>query len=150
MPKHSRAEEIEDARQLIRNAGLRSTPARISVLQELRQASNPLTHADVAEKLVPRGFDKATIFRNLADLAEANLVRRSELGDHVWRFEVIDPDHHNEQHPHFVCIDCGSVTCLEAVEFTASSKRRSAGVGHITEVLLKGHCSDCYNVDVKS
>lgn len=137
-------EEVTEIRQLLRNAGVRATPARISVMQELRAATSPLTHADLATKLVPLGFDKATVFRNLADLTDVDLISRTELGDHVWRFEAIDPDHPgSEKHPHFVCVKCGDVTCLGDMQFTAGSKRRAKSIGRITEILIKGHCADC-------
>lgn len=137
-------EEVGRIRELLRNSGIRATPARIAVMQELRAASSPVTHADVTEMLVPLGFDKATVFRNLNDLADAELISRTELGDHVWRFEAIDPDRPTgEKHPHFVCVECGSVTCLGDMDFTASSRRRATSIGRITEILIKGHCSDC-------
>ncbi len=137
-------EEVETIRELLRSNGIRATPARIAVMQELRAAKSPLTHADVTEKLVPLGFDKATVFRNLNDLADADLIARTELGDHVWRFEVLDPDRPaGEKHPHFVCVECGGVTCLDEMVFTSSSKRRAKAIGRITEILIKGHCTGC-------
>lgn len=147
---HSPPEDIEIVRSLLRTAGLRSTPARIAVLQELRKSAQPQTHADLADRLVPLGFDKATVFRNLADLTEAELVRRTELGDHVWRFEVRTADSHDEGHPHFVCVECGSVTCLGDMEFTAASRKRSTEIGRITEILIKGHCATCESSHVSA
>ncbi|HWL10975.1 MAG TPA: transcriptional repressor [Planctomicrobium sp.] len=141
--RHPSPEQVESARAALRAVGLRSTPARISVLLELQAAASPVTHAELAERLVPTGFDKTTIFRNLNDLAEADLVRRTELGDHVWRFEIRGSDDHDDGHPHFVCVDCGGVTCLGDVELTNASRKRSNQVGRITEILLKGHCSSC-------
>jgi Fur family ferric uptake transcriptional regulator len=147
MAEHTRRvnpDEVVKIRELLHQANIRATPARIAVLQELRQTSSPLTHADLAEKLVPLGFDKATVFRNLSDLADAELIFRTELGDHVWRFEAIDPDRPGgEKHPHFVCVECGSVSCLGDMEFTSTSKRRATSIGRITEILIKGHCSTC-------
>lgn len=138
--------EVAKIREQLRKAGIRATPARIAVLQELSQSPSPLTHAELAEKLVPMGFDKATVFRNLTDLAEAELIFRTELGDHVWRFEAIDPERPGaEKHPHFVCVECGSVSCLDEMEFTSTSKRRATSIGRITEILIKGHCSACEN-----
>lgn len=135
---------IPQIRSTLRQAGLRGTPARIAVLQQLQQATSPFTHAELAARLVPLGFDKATIFRNLNDLADAGLVSRTELGDHVWRFEVRDPSHPEaEQHPHFVCVECGRVTCLGDMEFTSASKRRAKSIGSISEILIKGHCKTC-------
>lgn len=132
------------ARDDIRASGLRATPARIAALVEIRQAAAPMTHADLAERLASSGVDKTTAFRNLNDLTGAGLLRRSELGDHLWRFEATDPRQgQGEGHPHFLCVDCGNVTCLGDVQLTAGSRRRSEAVGKITEILLRGHCHDC-------
>lgn len=138
------SEQLQQAREDIRAAGFRATPARIATLLELRAAKSPMTHAELAERLAVHGFDKATAFRNLNDLAERGLLRRTELGDHVWRFEPIDPKHaHEKGHPHFLCVDCGSVTCLEDVQLTSSSRKQSDTVGEVTEILLRGHCNEC-------
>lgn len=142
--RQTNSQKVEVIRQLLRTAGLRVTPARIAVMQELQSATSPLTHAEVADKLMPLGFDKTTVFRNLTDLAEAQLISRTELGDHVWRFEISNPnDPGADRHPHFLCVDCGSVTCLGDMEFTAGSRKRSTEIGRITEILIKGHCVTC-------
>jgi Fur family ferric uptake transcriptional regulator len=136
--------ERDSVREDIRFLGLRATPARVATLLLLRGSGSPLTHAEVAEDLEDQGFDRATLFRNLNDLAEAGLLRRTELGDHVWRFEVRDATANDDAtHPHFVCVDCGSVTCLDQVQLTAGSRRQSEGVGKVTEILLRGHCHEC-------
>ena len=136
--------EIEELRELLKTVGLRCTTARLSVMRELRNTSGPASHADLADTLVPQGFDKATIYRNLMDLTDCGLVSRSELGDHVWRFELRDPNSDSDiEHPHFVCVDCGSVVCLKEIEFPAATRRKWSSAGSVTEVLLKGHCTDC-------
>jgi Fur family ferric uptake transcriptional regulator len=81
-PKQN-TEAIASARTLLSKVGLRMTGARMAVMRWLQDAKSPATHAEIAEDLVPLGFDKATVYRNLTDLAEAGLVTRSELGDHV-------------------------------------------------------------------
>jgi Fur family ferric uptake transcriptional regulator len=136
--------ETDLTRQAIRGAGLRATPARMATLNLLRQATAPLSHAEVAEQLAASGIDRATAFRNLNDLAEAGLLRRTELGDHVYRFEAPrDRDRGEAGHPHFLCVDCGAVACLDQVRLTAGSLRRSAEVGEVTDILLRGHCNRC-------
>lgn len=140
----SQAEEIDEIRTLVRKSGLRSTSARITVIQFLRKATSPLTHAEIAEDLTPLGFDKATVYRNLIDLADAGLVKRTELGDHAWRFELRNPDEpEDEQHPHFVCTECGSVSCLHDVDFNRSQNKQWSQVGTVKEILLKGICHEC-------
>jgi Fur family ferric uptake transcriptional regulator len=134
----------DSLRGQIRLAGLRATPCRVAVLQRLSQASSPLTHREMFEALREEGFDKSTIFRSLNDLADARLARRLELGDHVWRYEALSEttnEHHDGNlHPHLLCVDCGSITCLDddQVEINIS------GTLAVDEILLKGHCPDCH------
>jgi Fur family ferric uptake transcriptional regulator len=137
-------EEAGTIRDEIRAEGLRATLGRVATLQLLREASSPITHADVAERLDDVGVDKATAFWNLNDMTEAGLLRRTELGEHVFRFEEIRPDENGiESHPHFLCSVCGSVSCLDNVKLTAGSVRESSKVGEVVEILLRGRCNDC-------
>ena len=136
----------EKVRDRLRAAGLRCTAARLWVMQQLIDASGPVTHAQVANALRPRGFDRATIYRNLIELTQAGLVIRIELGDHVWRFELYRPEKSDDRdHPHFVCVDCGEVACLPSVSVNIklSPGSRKSQIREITEVLLKGHCGHC-------
>jgi len=138
-------ESLELVKHAIREAGLRATPARIAILQLLSNSTSPQTHSVVAEKLSPLGIDSATVFRNLNSMTRVGLLRRAELGDHVWRFEVVRDRHtgHDSAHPHFLCVDCGEVTCLDDVQLTASSQRVTERVGEVTEILVRGHCNQC-------
>ena len=134
----------DSIKDVIRAAGLRATPARLATLQMLRDATSPMTHAEVAERLAESGVDKATAFRNLNDMTDAGLLRRTELGDHVYRFEQILPGEvDKESHPHFLCTVCGNVSCLDSVRLTAGSMRESSKVGEVVEILLRGRCNDC-------
>ena len=94
---------VQQARDLLRGADLRSTSSRLAVLQHLANFNKPLSHAEVADVLVPQGFDKSTLYRCLVELADANLLTRLDAGDHAWRFELRRGDAHDEgQHPHFM------------------------------------------------
>lgn len=139
-------DDLESIRKVLREAGLRSTPARIAAYRFLQKSDSPASHAEVSEELTQSGFDKATVFRNLNDFAEVGLARRTELGDHVWRFELASDEHSEDAHPHFVCIDCGSVSCVDKSELTRFAGRKSiASIGRVTEILLRGHCNSCGN-----
>jgi Fur family transcriptional regulator, ferric uptake regulator len=134
----------EPLKRRIRAAGLRATNARVATLELLRDATSPLTHADVAKHLAQIGANQATAFRILNALNEAGIVHRTELGDHVWRFELItEGEHKHKTHPHFLCVDCGSVSCLSETKFTATSLKSAGNIREVTEVLLRGHCHEC-------
>ena len=143
----ARERVLAEIRTDIRAAGLLSSAPRIAVLERLRRARAPLSHPELTAQLVPLGFDRATIYRNLVDLADAGLVSRVEVGDHVWRYEVRGREHApgEAEHSHFVCNDCGTVSCLPEVSIAirpAPGSRRSV-VAEISDVVLKGRCESC-------
>jgi Fur family ferric uptake transcriptional regulator len=142
----SAALSVQQARDLLRGADLRSTSSRLAVLQHLANFNKPLSHAEVADALVPQGFDISTLYRCLVELADANLLTRLDAGDHAWRFELRRGDSHDEgQHPHFMCLDCGKVTCLPEIEvkIVPLSGKKTGSLGDVTEIFLKGHCTEC-------
>ena len=140
-------DSAEQFRGRIREAGLRVTAARLAVLTQLDEAGGPVSHADVAAALASAGWDRATVYRNLTDLTEAGLVRRSDVGDHVWRFELVraGEKHAGPEHPHFMCDACGEVTCLPeaSVSIQASRGAPRALRKKELEIQIKGRCDRC-------
>jgi Fur family transcriptional regulator, ferric uptake regulator len=138
--------DVAWAKGVLRETGLRGTAARIAVLQCLAAKGSPLSHAEVAESLNMFGFDQSTIFRVLQELSDADIVSRLDLGDQIRRFELrIEAGSDQFEHPHFMCVDCGKLSCLSDFTFSLAPSRgpRRDQLGEITEVLLKGHCGEC-------
>ena len=136
------------ARELLRGAGLRSTRPRLRVLEKLAARPTPVSHGELAHELEHSGMDRTTVYRNLLDLTDAGLVRRSDLGDHVWRFELeraAGGAGKGPKHPHFTCTDCGTVECLPEVSVQVLRGRRAPKsiVKRQVEVQLRGLCDDC-------
>lgn len=142
--------DMLERKELLRAAGLRSTGPRIAVLRELEIARGPVSHAELADKLAAEGFDRATVYRNLIDLAEAGLAIRSDHGDHIWRFELrtaaaAGAHHKDAVHPHFVCTECGTVSCLPetAVRIGTGNRIPRSLQERNVEVQVKGTCDTC-------
>ena len=128
-------------RALLATKGLRHTLGRGEVLRALQAAHRPLTHAEVSERIPDGTLDLASVYRNLVKLAEAGIVARVECGDHLWRYELRD-----ESHPHFLCVDCGAVTCLKETEApvaTTAAGGAATVVGAVLDVLVRGRCHAC-------
>jgi Fur family transcriptional regulator, ferric uptake regulator len=119
----------------------------MAVLRQLVAARAPLTHGEVAEQLALDGVDRATVYRNLMDLTDAGLARRTDLGDHVWRFELVGDDstHSEGEHPHFICGECGAVECLPegVVRVTAPRGAPRALRRKGLAVQFRGLCDEC-------
>ena len=137
--------ELGRARDLLRHAGLRATAPRLAVLRMLLREHRPVSHAEAAHALHAGGIDRVTVFRNLHDLAEAEILSRVDVGDHTWRFELRPTGAHGSHHSHFVCERCSSVSCLEDFSTRALPRTRSFGaiVASVSEVVLRGCCRHC-------
>lgn len=139
---------LDELKGALRKTGLRSTAPRLAVLRQLVNAKTPVSHGELVDELAHHGMDRATVYRNLLDLTDAGLLVRNDLGDHVWRFELLrKPTAAKEEakHPHFTCTDCGSVECLPGVQVKVRSGKRSprAVAKRKIEVQLRGQCDDC-------
>jgi Fur family transcriptional regulator, ferric uptake regulator len=138
---------LDALRLKLRGAGLRVTHPRLAVLRSLLRADSPMSHGDVADGLAEDGYDRVTVYRNLIDLTEVGLVRRSDHGDRTWRFELVGdaPAHTDDAHPHFICDACGVVQCLplDAVSVRFTSKSRVRFDENQVKVQLHGRCDLC-------
>jgi Fur family ferric uptake transcriptional regulator len=142
--KPKKTKDMDDIRAEIREAGLRCTPTRIAVLQFANQRTSPFTHNDVVQALEGKGFESSTLFRTLCDFAERGLMNRMELGDHLYRYELARHESTPHLHAHFLCTDCGEVSCVN--DARASLARKAAELMQnqsITEILFKGVCGTC-------
>lgn len=138
--------DTQSLKTRLRDAGLRSTPARLAVLRLLSETNSPISHADLVARLADQDWDRATLYRNLTDLAASGLVVRTDLGDRVWRFELAGTPGHAAKHPHFVCTSCGDVACLDGVlrmEFSADPAVPLAVRAGSVEVQVRGACDRC-------
>lgn len=147
MKSSQRSHPVGDIRAAIRAAGLRSTMSRVAVLSYLQSVTTPLSHAEIFYALEGQGVDRATVYRNLVDLTEAGLLVRTDVGDHVWRFELrrAGQTERQTEHPHFMCTDCGGVECLPEIQVRikpTAAIPRSVRVQQV-EMHFKGLCDRC-------
>jgi len=117
----------------------------LAVLEVLHEEHRPMSHSELVEALSQHTWDRSTLYRNLMDLAEAGLLRRSELGDRTWRFEVSCDHGHADHTAHFLCTGCGAIACLPELVVTprdGQSMPRALTRGAI-EVQIHGRCDAC-------
>lgn len=129
---------LPQLKELIRQQGKRSTGARLAVLDCLQRAPAPLSHNELTEKLEQQGHQRASIYRNLMDLIDLELVTRFDAGDHTWRYEFRQPSH-----PHFLCTNCGTVRCVGDINLKPTQLSDPSEIGTVSEVLIKGQCREC-------
>ena len=89
--------------QILMNAGIDSTPARIHILNICLKAKSPLSVADVAAR-AGNSAHLATIYRTLETFATAHILVRVDFQEGKFRYEYVHDHHH-----HAVCENCGKV-----------------------------------------
>ncbi len=96
--------EREPLTQLIERKNLRATEARCRILGLLHETHAHYTPEEMLEALRERGkpISIATLYQNLAKLAEAGLIARFVGPDGHTRYDV-----NTEPHHHLVCRVCG-------------------------------------------
>ncbi len=141
MAGHHRLAREQDLRGLLSSQGLRITEQRMVVLRELATLSIPVSHPELTERLSGSSLDRATIYRTLISLSDAGLLIRTRLGDSVLRYELPRGGQvKHGTHPHFVCTDCGDVTCLPDGAVTL---RGDVTYNLVADVQLRGVCVGC-------
>jgi Fur family ferric uptake transcriptional regulator len=135
----------DELRAMLRDQGLRATAARLSVLRVLHERRAPMTHEDIMGVLDDGLADKASVWRLLSDLADQGILRRMDLGDRVWRYELLDACRPVESdHGHFLCESCGTVLCLPPLKLVdPSGAVPSVLAGADYRVRLAGRCGRC-------
>lgn len=133
-----------EARQLLRKHALRVTAPRLAVLGVLLEATRPLSHTEVLEHLGDTHWDPATIYRNLVKLRDAGVAPVVSQASGIDRYALAHAHNDNHRHPHFVCDDCGRVSCLPA-ELTASMSMDGPWSASVRNAMvqLRGECPDC-------
>lgn len=130
----------------LRDADQRYTSSRRRIVRILAEAGRPLTTAEV--QAAGDGLPQSSVYRNLAVLEQAGVVRRVMAGD-VARYEPAEDL--TEHHHHLICTVCGSVV---DVTLPAAIERRldkaAADVAERTgfdpqahRLDLIGRCADC-------
>ena len=131
--------------QTLRQIGLKSTPLRIAVLQQLAKNGQALSQPDL--KIVFEGREnRVTIYRVLRDLEESGLIHRVFDIDGTTRFAMCrnsSSEHeHNDEHLHFNCIACKNVFCLDDIAISTPSLPEGFKVQTV-KLTVEGICKNC-------
>ena len=99
---------LSDFKDVLRKEGLKITPQRIAVLEEIIKNKGHRESEDVymAIKTRKTHVSRATVYRTLDILVQNGFARKLNLGDGRARYEPkIDSPHHD----HMICNNCGKI-----------------------------------------
>ena len=129
----------EKFKTLLRKSGSKATTSRLSVLEVLTRARNPISAQDVI-KVMGKKADQATIYRILKTLKEKGIIRQIDLRHNHAHYEISGSDEHH----HLICIHCGKIEDVHdcGIDNTYSVILRHSK--HFSEI--KQHALEFYGV----
>jgi Fur family ferric uptake transcriptional regulator len=131
----------------LRSAGHRYTGQRRRLVELLAGAGRPVSIPDILGGA--SDLKQSSVYRNLADLEQAGVVRRVSTEEEFGRYELAEDliGHHH----HLVCSNCGTIRDVDVppdVEGTLDRAldriAKRAGFARVSHRLdLVGLCADC-------
>ena len=131
--------------QTLRQVGLKQTPLRVAVLQQLAANVHALSQPDF-ENVFEGRENRVTIYRVLRDLEDKGVIHRVFDLNGTARFAVCRNNctahAHNDKHVHFNCTACKNVFCLDDIAVAAPSLPMGFTFQSV-KLTVEGICKNC-------
>ena len=99
---------LSQFKNVLRRVGLKYTPQRVAVLEEIVKDQGHRECEDIYLALKQKGrqVSRATVYRTMDILIQNDFARKMELGDGRVRYESkVGSPHHD----HLICTSCGNI-----------------------------------------
>ena len=121
---------------------MRQTKSVKIMLNEFEKEPKALSTVDLIKRL-SQDHNKTTIYRVLDRLEDDGVLHSFQGTDGVKFYAKChgcSKSQHSDIHPHFQCVSCGKMDCLDVrVSLPKVPNRRVLS----SELLLQGHCEQC-------
>lgn len=141
---------MSEHKHSLANFNLRTTPCREEVLRMLQAKAYAQSQGDI-EHTLSNQFDRVTIYRTLKSFLQSGIIHKVLDDEGGVKYALCkelchheDGTHHQHDHVHFKCTNCGHTTCLEDVIIP----RIELPVGYTKQesnLLIQGICKVCKN-----
>jgi Fur family transcriptional regulator, ferric uptake regulator len=128
---------------ILGSAKLKKTEPRRMVLEVLLSAAQPQTADEIVASIGKAGPNRVTVYRILESTVEAGIVHRAFVAEGSQHFEMADKCTEHQCHPHFVCTDCGTTSCMHDMSVSMATSAPAGFVIQRQQVRLQGLCPEC-------
>jgi Fur family ferric uptake transcriptional regulator len=121
----------------------RNTTAKQEILKLIANANQALSHVEIQQQL-NNLCDRVTIYRVLSRLVEEQKIHKIVNTDGVVNYAAChdcEHHHHNDNHVHFSCSICKSVTCLDNI--IPTFQLPTDYLMHEMNFMIAGICPNC-------
>ncbi|MDW3651964.1 MAG: transcriptional repressor [Bacteroidia bacterium] len=129
---------------ILEQKSVRITPMRQLLLKHFLQKGAVFGLNELEEDF-PKS-DRITIYRTLKTFEEKGIIHSIPNGVSEVKYalckEHCEELHHVDRHPHFHCLICGSVECLESIILPPTTLPEGY-TAQETRMTIKGTCKKC-------
>ncbi|MDR1380370.1 MAG: transcriptional repressor [Tannerella sp.] len=121
----------------------RNTKTKGLVMRVFENSEHALCYDDIEKQLTGQ-LDRVTIYRILQGFCEDGKIHRI-VGDNGKTYYACchdcDHEHHHDDHPHFRCIKCNTVICIEE-NLSAQKVPEEYSISSVS-TFISGVCPKC-------
>ena len=124
--------------------GIKPTRNRVAVAELLSEQDHPVTAPEILEMLQQRiSINKVTLYRILDLFEDHNLVLKHRADDRTFRYCLKEAE--RTAHCHFLCTECGGMSCIVPEDVGIDSDSIVSATHHISnvEIRIDGVCENC-------
>ena len=122
---------------------IRKTKSVEILLNEFKNGKSAISVIELINRFHLK-INKTTIYRVLEKLEDDGILHSFLDKDGIkWyaKCNGCSHTHHTDNHPHFQCIKCGKIDCLEVdLELPKIPNREVI----VSQILIQGKCETCY------
>lgn len=105
----------ENLKAILKNHHLRITDCRLDVVQFFLDQKNAHSQSDLENEF--EQYDRVTLYRTLNSFLDSGILHKIPNATGVATYglchETCSPTHHDHNHIHFKCNNCGQIECLD-------------------------------------
>jgi len=123
-------------------AVLRKTKSVSTLMAQFDSQTKAISAISLVDQLGST-MNKTTVYRTLDRLEDEGLIHSFLDKDGIKCYakcQDCEKDDHQHAHPHFQCVSCGKIDCLE--EEISLPKIPNRQIIH-SQILIQGNCEDC-------
>ena len=107
--------QLDPHKEILKSHNLRITDCRIDVIQYFLEEKKALSQGDLEHKFTQ--YDRVTLYRTLNSFLDSGILHKIPNATGVATYglchETCSPEHHDHNHIHFKCNNCGQIECLD-------------------------------------
>ncbi|MEP1095861.1 MAG: Fur family transcriptional regulator [Cyclobacteriaceae bacterium] len=102
-------------KDILRSHNLRITDCRLDALEYFLEMKKALSQSDLEHQF--KKYDRVTLYRTLNSFLDSGVIHKIPNATGVATYglchETCSPNHHDHNHIHFKCNNCGQIECLD-------------------------------------